>query len=104
MAIFGPQHSGFIAREVSKTFETYLHGTLSELVTAVENDSNQQRGEIVLVLAGRETSDNSVTVDGEKILRLLLAELPAAKAAALTAKITGGDKKQFYQLALALKD
>jgi len=104
VAIFGPQHSGFIAREVSKTFETYLHGTLSELVTAVENDSNQQRGEIVLVLAGRETLDNSVTVDGEKILRLLLAELPAAKAAALTAKITGGDKKQFYQLALALKD
>jgi len=34
----------------------------------------------------------------------LLAELPTAKAAALTAKITGGDKKQFYQMALALKE
>jgi 16S rRNA (cytidine1402-2'-O)-methyltransferase len=104
LEIFGGEHSGFMAREVSKTFETYLHGTLAELVTAVEADSNQQRGEIVLVLAGRESSDSSVTVDGEKILRLLLGELPAAKAAALTAKITGGDKKQFYQMALALKN
>lgn len=102
--VFGPEHSGFIARELSKTFETYLHGTLAELVEIVEADSNQQRGEIVLVLAGREESESTVTVDGERVLRLLLAELPTAKAAALTAKITGGDKKQFYQMALALKD
>jgi 16S rRNA (cytidine1402-2'-O)-methyltransferase len=102
--VFGPEHSGFIARELSKTFETYLHGTLADLVEIVEADSNQQRGEIVLVLAGREESESTVTVDGERVLRLLLAELPTAKAAALTAKITGGDKKQFYQMALALKD
>ena len=102
--VFGPEHSGFIARELSKNFETYLHGTLAELVEIVEADSNQQRGEIVLVLAGREEAASAVTVDGERVLRLLLAELPTAKAAALTAKITGGDKKQFYQMALALKE
>jgi 16S rRNA (cytidine1402-2'-O)-methyltransferase len=102
--VFGSEHSGFIARELSKTFETYLHGTLEELVNIVAADSNQQRGEIVLVLAGREETESTVTVDGERVLRLLLAELPTAKAAALTAKITGGDKKQFYQMALALKD
>jgi 16S rRNA (cytidine1402-2'-O)-methyltransferase len=102
--VFGAEHSGFIARELSKTFETYLHGTLAELVSIVEADSNQQRGEIVLVLACREETESTVTVDGERVLRLLLAELPTAKAAALTAKITGGDKKQFYQMALALKD
>ena len=102
--VFGAEHSGFIARELSKTFETYLHGTLAELVSIVEADSNQQRGEIVLELAGREETESTVTVDGERVLRLLLAELPTAKAAALTDKITGGDKKQFYQMALALKD
>jgi len=101
--IFGAEHSAFVAREVSKTFETYLFGTLAELINTVAADSNQQRGEIVLILAGSEGSASTVSVDGEKILRLLLAELPAAKAAALTAKITGGDKKQFYQMALALK-
>ena len=100
---YGSEHIGFIAREISKTFETYLHGSLDELVALVEADSNQQRGEIVLVLAGSGKAGNSSSVDGEKVLRLLLAELPAAKAAALTAKITGGDKKQFYQMAMALK-
>ena len=104
VSVFGAEHSGFIARELSKNFETYLHGTLAELVEIVEADSNQQRGEIVLVLAGREETESAVTVDGERVLRLLLAELPTAKAAALTAKITGGDKKQFYQMALALKE
>ena len=104
VSVFGAEHSGFIARELSKNFETYLHGTLAELVEIVEADSNQQRGEIVLVLAGREETESAVTVDGEGVLRLLLAELPTAKAAALTAKITGGDKKQFYQMALGLKE
>ncbi len=104
VSVFGAEHSGFIARELSKNFETYLHGTLAELVEIVEADSNQQRGEIVLVLAGREETESAVTVDGERVLRLLLAELPTAKAAALTAKITGGDKKQFYQMALGLKE
>ncbi len=101
--IFGVDHIGFIAREISKAFETYLHGSLDELVAQVETDSNQQRGEIVLVLAGSSKTGSSSTVDGEKVLRLLLAELPAARAAALTAKITGGDKKHFYKMALELK-
>jgi len=101
--IFGAEHIGFIAREISKTFETYLHGSLDELIALVEADSNQQRGEIVLVLAGSSKASTSSSVDGEKVLRLLLAELPTAKAAALTAKITGGDKKQFYQMAMELK-
>ena len=102
--IFGADHIGFIAREISKTFETYLHGSLDELVALVDMDSNQQRGEIVLVLAGSSQTAVSGSLDGEKVLRLLLAELPTARAAALTAKITGGDKKQFYQMAMELKN
>ena len=101
--VFGGEHPGFIAREISKTFETYLHGSLDQLLSQVEADSNQQRGEIVLVLAGANRTGNSTSVDGEKVLGLLLAELPAAKAAALTAKISGGDKKQYYQMAMELK-
>ena len=104
IAVFGGAHIGFIAREITKTFETYLYGTLAELLVKVETDSNQQRGEIVLVLGASEITTTATSVDDERLLRLLLTELPAAKAAALAAKITGGDKKQFYQMALALKD
>ena len=101
--ILGADRPAFMAREVSKTFETYLHGSLSELHEVICGDSNQQRGEIVLVIAGATEAADRVAVDAEKVLGLLLKELPITKAASLTAKITGGDKKQLYQLALQLQ-
>ncbi|MBT5388232.1 MAG: 16S rRNA (cytidine(1402)-2'-O)-methyltransferase [Porticoccaceae bacterium] len=101
--IFGGDRQAFMAREVSKTFETYLQGSLDQLQTIISSDSNQQRGEIVLVISGATKAADSVAVDAEKVLGLLLKELPITKAASLTAKITGGDKKQLYQLALQLQ-
>ena len=55
------------------------------------------------MLGASDITTTATSVDDERLLRLLLTELPAAKAAALAAKITGGDKKQFYQMALAQK-
>ena len=98
--IFGQQRQGFLAREISKTFETFIQGTLSELQQQISLDTNQQRGEIVLVIAGAEEKTATTTVSAEKVLKLLLNELPASKAASLTAKICGADKKTMYQVAL----
>ena len=102
--VFGSDRIAFMAREITKTFETYIYGTIGELFEKVSADSNQQRGEIVLVLAGNVVSNDSLSADAEKILKLLIKELPLAKAASLAAKITGGDKKQLYQLALTLQN
>ena len=104
VAVLGPERPAFMAREISKTFETYLHGTVAEVLDQVQADSNQQRGEIVLAIGGYRDAMDTVSVDAEKILSLLLKELPLAKAAAVTAKITGGDKKQLYQLGLSMQD
>lgn len=102
--VFGSDRIAFMAREITKTFETYIYGTIGELFEKVSTDSNQQRGEIVLVLAGNVVSNHSLSADAEKILKLLIKELPLAKAASLAAKITGDDKKQLYQLALTLQN
>jgi 16S rRNA (cytidine1402-2'-O)-methyltransferase len=104
MDVFGSHRIAFMAREITKTFETYIYGTIGELFEKVSADSNQQRGEIVLVLAGNVVNNDSLSADTGKILKLLIKELPLAKAASLAAKITGGDKKQLYQLALTLKN
>ena len=93
-----------MAREMTKKFETYLHGTLEELLEQVSADSNQQRGEIVLVVGGATGTTDLISVDAEKIISLLMKELPLTKAASVTAKITGGDKKQLYNLALSLQN
>ena len=104
VAVLGPERPAFMAREITKAFETYLHGTVAEVLDQVQVDSNQRRGEIVLAIGGYEDAMDTVSVDAEKILSLLLKELPLAKAAAVTAKITGGDKKHLYQLGLSMQD
>jgi 16S rRNA (cytidine1402-2'-O)-methyltransferase len=102
--VFGGDRPSFMAREMTKKFETYLHGTLNELLQQVSADSNQQRGEIVLVVGGEVGTSDVITVDAEKIIGLLMKELPLTKAASIAAKITGGDKKQLYNLALSLQN
>ena len=104
LGAFGSERIAFMAREISKTFETYLYGTIEELLAQVSGDSNQQRGEIVLVLAGNTVSNENLSADAEKIVKTLMRDLPITKAASLAAKITGDDKKQLYQLALTLQN
>jgi 16S rRNA (cytidine1402-2'-O)-methyltransferase len=102
--VFGPHRIAFLAREISKTFETYLHGSLESLSVKVGNDSNQQRGEIVLIVSGNGILKESLSIEAKRILKLLMKELPIAKASALTAKITGDEKQELYQLALRLQN
>ncbi|WP_028302227.1 16S rRNA (cytidine(1402)-2'-O)-methyltransferase [Oceanospirillum beijerinckii] len=94
-----------LARELTKTFETFLSGSLEEVITMVEQDANQRKGEFVLVLAGAkvESDDEEQAIAAEHVLNVLLEELPVKQAAALTAKITGLKKNALYQQALALQ-
>ncbi len=102
--VLGADRQAFIGREISKTFETFLHGTINELYNQVTEESNQQRGEIVLVINGTKEKVQTGSVDTEKVLSLLIEELPASKAASLAAKICGVERKSLYQMALALLD
>jgi 16S rRNA (cytidine1402-2'-O)-methyltransferase len=97
-AIFSPQRPATLVREITKTFETVRQDCLGELLDWVVADDNQQRGEIVLVVQGAPQRAVEISAEHERILKLLAAELPPKKAAALTAEITGADKKQLYQL------
>lgn len=90
-----------MARELTKQFETYLSGTIAEVQQRVISDSNQQRGEIVLILGGaEEQAADDVNPAAMKTLNLLRKELPLKKAAALAAEIHGARKNTLYQLAL----
>ena len=83
-----------LAREVTKTFETFLSGTVTEIQTTLKNDGNQARGEMVLILhpAPREKHDTLPEV-AQNVMKILAAELPTKQAAELAAKITGEGKK-----------
>jgi len=102
--VFGEERQAVLARELTKTFETIKGIPLGELRDWVAADSNQQRGECVLLLAGWEAPEaEGVDADSLRVLDLLLAELPVKRAAALAAEITGVRKNLLYQAALERK-
>jgi hypothetical protein len=105
MAALFPERRLTLAREITKTFETFLSGTVSEIQTALQADNDQIRGEMVLILhpARREKHDG-LPEAAQHIMDILAAELPTKQAAELAAKITGESKKALYDLALARKD
>ncbi len=93
-----------LARELTKTFETILRGTADELLGMLQDDSNQQRGEFVVLVEGAPQQDvSAMEVDADLLLQELLAELPTKKAAAITAKVTGLPKNALYAKALEYK-
>lgn len=101
-AIFGSERMAVLGRELTKTFETIKDAPLAELCTWVAADSNQQRGECVLLIEGWQAPEGEDALSTEvlRVLDLLLAELPLKRAAALAAEITGVRKNLLYQAAL----
>lgn len=103
LSAFGEERVVAVARELTKTYETIKVAPVGELLEWMQSDANQQKGEFVLIVQGAEKkAGTEVDAQALKILGVLLEELSASQAAALTAKITGLKKKQLYQAALAL--
>ena len=100
---FGGDREAVLAREITKTFETIRRGPLSELWQFVTSDSNQQKGEIVLIVAGRRKGEQAIDADASRLLLRLAQELPGKQAAAVVADYTGLRKKQLYEYLLSQK-
>lgn len=99
--VFGDAREIVMAREITKTFETIYGDAAKNLCEWVKADSNQQRGEIVLIVQGApKREEQGITAEQERIMRVLLDELPVKQAAAIGAKITGLKKNYLYQWAL----
>lgn len=101
LTVFGVDREVVIAREVTKTFETIKGDKLAVMVDWVAADSNQQRGEIVLLVHGATKPENAeISAEQERIMRVLLEDLPVKQAATIGAKITGLKKNFLYDWAL----
>ena len=102
--IFGAEREVTFCRELTKTFETVHKSTLGNLVDFVKADDNQQRGEIVVVVAGISAAKDADDISAhDALLQRLLEDLSVKKAAALAADITGVKKNALYQRLLALQ-
>jgi 16S rRNA (cytidine1402-2'-O)-methyltransferase len=103
--VLGAERRITFAREITKTFETIYSCDLADAKAWLEADTNQQRGEFVLlveaaaIIAAEEFSEETV-----RILKLLMVDLPLKQAVKLAADITNEKKNDLYEFALALKN
>ncbi|MEO9944195.1 16S rRNA (cytidine(1402)-2'-O)-methyltransferase [Paraglaciecola sp.] len=98
----GSEREMVLAKELTKTFETFHSGTAQACLNWLEADTNHQRGEFVLMVAGEKPNQSEVPAEAINLLKLLMNELPLKKASAITAEQFGLKKNQLYQLGLEL--
>lgn len=104
-AVLGAERRITIARELTKTFETIHTCNLGEAEAWLQADSNQQRGEFVLLVEAAAIKEaDEVSEETIRILKLLMADLPLKQAVKLATEITTEKKNVLYELALKLKD
>lgn len=101
--VFGADRLAVVCRELTKTFETIRRAPLGDLAAWVASDSNQQRGEIVVLIDAAEAKIDDDTASYDAILAPLVRELPMKQAVKLAAEISGGNRNALYERALILK-
>jgi len=84
-----PERRLFLAKELSKKFQTYLHGTAAEIKAEIDLPV---KGEWVVVIEAGEARHSSLSEND-----ILAFDLPKKVAAKLIAKITGEHPKACYQ-------
>lgn len=97
---FGQGRLFVLAKELTKHFESFIKGTAQEIVSWLKEDKDRQQGEMVFIISPNK-QDKTLSADAEKLMRVLIEELPAKKAAAITAKIHDLKKNDLYKLALS---
>ncbi|TMM47718.1 16S rRNA (cytidine(1402)-2'-O)-methyltransferase [Colwellia ponticola] len=92
-----------IARELTKTFETIHSDSADNFLAWLEQDANQLKGEMVLIIEGYKAKENEISAEVISTLKLLLTEMKPKKACAIAAEIYGVKKNALYEFALSLK-
>ena len=90
-----PTRELFLAKELTKKYQKYVHGTADEILRKLDGNF---RGEWVVVIKAGETQSASAVSQND----ILALDLPKKVQAKLICKITGENTKECYQRLLSL--
>ncbi len=97
---FGASRYCVLARELTKTFETLIAAPLAEVAQQVGEDPHQRKGEFVVMIAGQRPTEGHDEAELDRVLGVLMAQLPLKQAAQLAAQLLGRKRNAVYRYAL----
>ncbi|MGJ7510403.1 16S rRNA (cytidine(1402)-2'-O)-methyltransferase [Variovorax sp. GT1P44] len=92
-----------VGRELTKQFEEIATVTAAALPDWFAASRDRTRGEFALVLHPKPAASDD-GVEGERVLRLLLEELPLKSAVRIAAEISGAPRNALYDAALRMRE
>ena len=102
--ILGAERLICLQRELTKTFETIELKPAEQLLAWVEADTNQQRGEMVLLIGGHDGGpEHELDAPMMALAEAMLEAMPPKQVSKLLADYSGINKKSIYQAILDLK-
>jgi 16S rRNA (cytidine1402-2'-O)-methyltransferase len=100
---FGGERAAFVGRELTKMYEQCVQDTLGSLRDKIADGSIVGKGEFVIVVAGSDApAESSLEID--RLLQALAAELSAKDAARVAAEATGLKRNDLYKRLLSIRN
>ncbi len=99
ISIYGEACQVVLAKELTKTFESFVSDSLAKVRDWLHADKAHQKGEFVVIIPPRAPAATAYAADD--CLKVLSQELPLKQAVKLTAQLTGLSKNVLYARALA---
>lgn len=98
-SVFGPDRLMTVGRELTKQYETLLHGTIESVIERIDADTNQTRGEFVVMVAGAEPVAEGL-FELDALIRVLSPHLPPKTVARCASELVGVPKQEAYRRVL----
>jgi len=98
--VFGQDRRVVIARELTKTFETILDDKVAGLISLLDEDPHQSKGEFVVMVKGAEKNKQELSPEALKLAEMLTEYLPGKQAAKIAADFYGTKKNLLYRYLL----
>ena len=99
--VFGATCEIVLAKELTKTFERFIHGSCDSISEWLQVDNGHCKGEFVIIIPPRASAGEKYT--NEHLLSVLLSELPLKQAVKLASQLTDEPKNDLYKMALDLQ-
>ena len=93
-----PQRQLLLAKELTKQFETYVDGDPAAVLQWLRADPRHAHGEFVLVIAPQPgaSAERALSPQARQWALRLARELPASRACALAAEMSGAPRRELY--------